>query len=87
MAAAAARQARLRRILQTPGGLAARQSGTPAPQHSRPELIVLADHIGDAQRNKLAAGEGQQRVIGVASGDRHVLAQPQDVGLVDPGII
>src|SRR5262245_30163529 len=43
--------------------------------------------IGNAQIDKPTIHEGKQRFVGVAGGDRHVLAQPERVELVHPSIV
>src|SRR3989449_10836295 len=55
-----------------------------APVHP---LGVEAHRIGDTQVDELAVHEGEQRLVGVAGGDRHVPAEPERVELIDPGAV
>src|SRR2546429_1656582 len=50
-------------------------------------LGVEAHRIGDAQIDERAVHEGEQGLVGVAGGDRHVLAQPERVELIHPGVV
>src|SRR5262245_7511205 len=47
-------------------------------------LGVKAQRIGHAQVDELSVHEGEQRLVGVAGGDGHVLAQAERVELIDP---
>src|SRR6058998_2108649 len=55
-----------------------------APVHP---LGVEAHRIGDTQVDELAVHEGEQRLVSVAGGDRHVPAEPERVELIDPGVV
>src|SRR5213593_3291035 len=55
-----------------------------APIHP---LGVEAHRIRDAQVHELPVDEGEQRLFGVAGGDRHVLAEAERVELIDPGVV
>src|SRR2546425_5578663 len=50
-------------------------------------LGVEAHRIGDAKVDELPVHQGEQRLVGVAGGDRHVLAEPEGVELIDPGVV
>src|SRR5438034_5292 len=50
-------------------------------------LGVEAQRVGDAQHDHLAVLERDQAVVEVAGRHRHVLAEPERVVLVDPGVV
>src|SRR5213593_303806 len=50
-------------------------------------LGVEAHRIGNAQVHELAVHEGEQRLVGVAGGDRDALAEPERVELIDPDVV
>src|SRR5712691_4953878 len=55
-----------------------------APIHP---LGVEAHRIRNAKVHELPVHESQQRLVGVAGGDRHVLAEPERVVLIHPGVV
>src|SRR5207237_3819061 len=50
-------------------------------------LGVIAHRVRHAQHDELALDQREQRIVEVAGGDRHVLAEAKGVELVDPGVI
>src|SRR3984957_12427553 len=50
-------------------------------------LGVEAGRVGHFHGDHLAFGKGDQAVVEIAGGDRYVVAQPERVVLVDPGVI
>src|ERR1035437_5320838 len=50
-------------------------------------LGVDTDRVRDADRDHLAVFHRHKAVIEIGGGHRHVLAEPEDIVLVDPGVI
>src|SRR6516165_9482387 len=50
-------------------------------------LGVEAHRVGDAQHDHLAVLERSEAVIEVGGGHRDVLAKPESVVLIDPGVV
>jgi hypothetical protein len=50
-------------------------------------LGIKAHGIGHAQIDELSVHQGEERLVGVAGGDRHILAQTERVELVYPGVV
>src|SRR5262245_12210167 len=50
-------------------------------------LGVETHGIGNTQSDELAVDQSEQRLVGVAGGDRHVLPQPKRVELVNPRVV
>src|ERR1051326_1863287 len=50
-------------------------------------LGVEAGRIRHLERDHLTARIGDQAVVEIAGGDRHVLAEPERVVLIDPGVV
>src|SRR5215470_4238954 len=55
-----------------------------APVHA---LGVEAHRVRHAQVDELAVDQREQRLVGVAGGERHVLAEPERVVLVHPAVV
>src|SRR5580693_1499585 len=50
-------------------------------------LGVEAGRVGHFHGDHFALGKGDQAVVEIAGGDRHIVAEPERVVLVDPGVI